>query len=146
MHKFYVSIFQIKYEQEKNRLEITSRIFADDLNDALQQKFKEKTFFGENRHNPSQEKWMQQYLAENFIINVNKKLVQLEYLSYEVEDNVVICYFRIKDIGKVKSISVKNKVLYEIFPEQQNIIQTQISNQKKNLVLTLDKSSGILSY
>ena len=33
VHKFYVSIYQINYNQKKQMLEITSRIFIDDLNE-----------------------------------------------------------------------------------------------------------------
>ncbi|NJM80000.1 MAG: hypothetical protein HC854_10950 [Flavobacterium sp.] len=32
IHKFYVSVTQVDYIQNKNRVEITSRIFIDDLN------------------------------------------------------------------------------------------------------------------
>ena len=35
VHKFYVSIYQINFNQKKQMLEITSRIFIDDLNQVL---------------------------------------------------------------------------------------------------------------
>ena len=31
MHKFYVAIFQVQFVPEKKRIQITSRIFLDDL-------------------------------------------------------------------------------------------------------------------
>lgn len=36
MHKFYVAIFQVQFVPEKKRIQITSRIFLDDLNKALE--------------------------------------------------------------------------------------------------------------
>ena len=34
MHKFYMAIFQVNYAPEKKMLQVTSRIFIDDLNQA----------------------------------------------------------------------------------------------------------------
>jgi hypothetical protein len=35
-HKFYVAVYQINFAPEKEMLQITSRVFADDLNKALE--------------------------------------------------------------------------------------------------------------
>jgi hypothetical protein len=36
-HKFYVAVYQINFAPEKEMLQITSRVFADDLNKALEE-------------------------------------------------------------------------------------------------------------
>ena len=46
-HKFYIAIFQINYATEKKMLQITSRIFIDDLNKVLEKKFHTKTNIGD---------------------------------------------------------------------------------------------------
>lgn len=38
-HKFYVSITKIEYVKEKNSLQIITKIFTDDIEDALQQRY-----------------------------------------------------------------------------------------------------------
>ena len=35
LHRFYTAIYQINYVAEKKMIQITTRIFVDDLNDAL---------------------------------------------------------------------------------------------------------------
>ena len=37
-HKFYVGVFQIDYFKEKKYIQITARLFIDDLEKALQKK------------------------------------------------------------------------------------------------------------
>jgi len=37
-HKFYVGVFQVEYAAEKKMIQITSRIFIDDLNNAMEKK------------------------------------------------------------------------------------------------------------
>ena len=43
-HKFYVSVTQIDYVPSKKRIEITHRIFIDDLEKALEKKYKKKVY------------------------------------------------------------------------------------------------------
>jgi len=38
LHKFYMAVYQINYAPEKKMLQITSRIFIDDLNKTLEKK------------------------------------------------------------------------------------------------------------
>jgi hypothetical protein len=39
MHKFYVSMYQVNYNANAKRIEITTRIFIDDINTALEKKY-----------------------------------------------------------------------------------------------------------
>ena len=64
------------------------------------------------------------YILDNFSLKVNGQLKPINYLSKEMEGNVIICYFNIKDISKIKSLEVKNSALIELNSEQQNIIQS----------------------
>jgi hypothetical protein len=89
---------------------------------------------------------MQKYLAERFKIAVNGKPQQLTYLSNELENNVLICYFRATGIEKIASVKVTSKVLFDFVTEQQNIIQTNINGKKSSLLLTLENPEGTINY
>lgn len=145
-HKFYVGIHQINYAGEKKMLQITSRIFLDDLNNALEKKHKRKFTIGEKTETPEQVALMQKYLIENFDIQVNGKSRPLNYLSNEIESNVIICYFNIREVSKVKTLRISNKILFDLVTEQQNIIQTTVNGQKKSLLLTYDEAAGELTF
>lgn len=144
MHKFYVSIYQINYASEKKMLQITARIFSDDLNDVLLKKYNQTTFLGEQKESAEDVVLMKKYLLENCIIKVNGQQVAINYLSKEMEGNVVICYFNSKDISKIKTIEIKNTALFELDAEQQNIIQTTIYGKKQSLLLVPERPSGVI--
>jgi signal peptidase I len=144
VHKFYVSIYQINYASEKKMLQITSRIFVDDLNDVLRKKFNKKTHLGEENESPDDVILMKKYLLGNFFIKVNGQQKSINYLSKEFEGNVIICYYNIKDVSKIKTLEVQNKVLLDLNSEQQNIIQTTIYGKKQNLLLTNENTKGML--
>lgn len=144
LHKFYVAIYQINYVPQKKMIQITSRIFVDDLNDALENKFHKKTFIGADNETAEDEAMLRKYLAEKFILKINGQQKQMAFLSKELENNVVICYLNIKDITRINSLEVQNSVLTEVFSEQQNIIQSKINDKKENLLLTSEKTKGML--
>jgi hypothetical protein len=144
IHKFYVSIYQIKYAPEKKMLQITSRIFIDDLNEVLYKKYNKKTFLGESNESPEDIVLMKKYILENFSLKVNGQQKNINYLSNELEGNVLICYYNIKEISKIKTLEVKNTALLELNSEQQNIMQSNIYGEKQSLLLSEGTISGRL--
>ena len=144
IHKFYVSIYQINYASEKKMLQITSRLFVDDVNAVLYKKYGKKTYLGEKNESQEDVNLMKKYILDNFSLKVNGQLKPINYLSKEMEGNVIICYYNIKDISKIKSLEVKNSALIELNSEQQNIIQSTIYGEKQSLLLTEGTLSGML--
>lgn len=144
VHKFYVSIYQINFAQEKKMLQITSRIFIDDLNNGLEHHYHKKTHIGESGETPDDIELMKKYMAENFTIKVNGQKKTINYRSKELEGNVVVCYYNVKDISTIGSIEIHNSALTDLNDEQQNIIQTTINGKKQSLLLTADSVNGIL--
>lgn len=144
VHKFYVSIYQINYVPQKKMLQITSRLFIDDLNAALEKKFHKKTFVGTEKETEEAIILMKKYLSEKLIIKVNGVQKPINYLSNEVETNVLVCYFNCKEISKITSLSIEISALLEVNDAQQNIIQANISGDKQSLLLTSDNFKGVL--
>ena len=144
MHKFYVSIYQLNYAPKKKMIQITSRLFIDDVNDALEKKFKKRTYFALENETPEDEVFLKNYFAEKFIIKVNGVSKALNYLSKDIDGNVVICYFSVKDLPKISSVAIENSALMELNEEQQNIIQANINGEKQSLLLTSENFKGML--
>lgn len=126
-------------------LQITSRIFADDLNAVLKKKNGKAAHIGEKNESPEDVILMKKYVLDNFTIKINGQLKPLNYLSKEMEGNVLICYYNIKGISKIKSIEIQNTALFDLNDEQQNIIQTNIYGKKQNLLLTFENVKGLLN-
>ncbi|MFZ4106411.1 DUF6702 family protein [Flavobacterium sp.] len=144
IHKFYMAIYQIDYVPQKKRIQITSRIFVDDLNAAIEKKFHVKTNLGNGQETAQDEVNMKKYLAEKFSLKVNGIVKPMTFLSKEVEANVLICYFRIPDVSKITHLEIENSALTEWNTEQQNIIQANIKGEKQSLMLTSEDFKRVL--
>ena len=105
VHKFYTAIYQIEFVPKKKMIQITTRIFYDDLNEAMGAKYHKRTFVGTEKETPEDLVVLKKYLAEKFIIKVNGQSKPMNFISKEVEDNVLICYLSIKEITKIKTLS-----------------------------------------
>lgn len=145
IHKFYVSVNQIDFVPKKKALEITSRIFIDDLDLALEKKFRKKVYLATSKEVSDSKELLQKYFSDKFSIKVNGQLKTINFLGNEVEENVLICYFNVKEVEKISSLEIKNTILMELY-DQQHIFHTNILGEKQSMLLTNGNTSGVLKY
>jgi hypothetical protein len=147
IHKFYMGVYQINYVPEKKMLQITSRIFVDDLNNALEKKYHKKTFLGTEKESVEDVNLLKKYLTEHFTIKVNGQLKGITFLSKEMEaGDVLVCYSRIKEIDKIKTVEIFNAVLVDWNAEQQNITHVSVLGVKKSVLFTASSRKEVLKY
>lgn len=146
-HKFYVGVFQVNYAAEKKMLQITSRIFIDDLNNAMEKKYHKKSFVGTSKETPADVELLKKYLSEHFLIKVNGQSKAITFLSKEVEaDDVLVCYSRIKDVDKFKTLEISNTILVDWNAEQQNITHISAFDTKRSVLFTDSSRKELLKY
>ena len=68
------------------------------------------------------------------------------YLGKKYETEVVYLFAEIEDIPSIQSIEIKNRILMNTYPEQQNIIKLDINNKKKSFILTADSDKDLLNF
>jgi hypothetical protein len=146
MHKFYVSVTQIDYVAKKNRVEITSRIFIDDLNKVLEKKYNKKIHLASNREIPEAKDLVKNYLKEKMSVSINNKPVEMQFLSTEIDNDVLICYLKVSFSEKITTFGFENSILTEMFSDQQNLLHTDINNEKSSYLLTNSERTAFLKF
>lgn len=145
-HKFYVSVTQIDYVPNKKRVEITSRIFIDDLEKALERKFKKKFYLTTSNEIENAYVLIQEYLKEKIKISINKKSQKIEYLTKEVEGDVLIFYTKIAISKKINTFEIYNSLLTDTYKEQQNIVHLNINGNKNSFLFTNSETNQKIDY
>ena len=146
MHKFYVAIFQVQFVPEKKRIQITSRIFLDDLNKALEKKYHKKTSIGIGSEKPEELLLLKKYFSENLILKVNGQSQSRNYLSSEGEEDVLVTYLTIKEITKIQNLNIQNSLLMDWNSEQQNIMHFTANGTKNSLNFSDSSKIQMLKY
>jgi hypothetical protein len=146
VHKFYMAIFQVNYAPEKKMLQITSRIFVDDLNLAIEKKYGKKVYLGSEKESADDQVVLKKYFVENFQIKVNGQSKPVVFLSKELDGDVLICYCRVTDIAKLHSAEITNTVLTQWNSEQQNILHFTAFGNKQTVLFTASDKTEVLKF
>ncbi len=146
VHKFYVAVYQINYVSDKKMLQVTSRIFIDDLTKTLEKQSGKKCYLATEKESVEDVLLLKKYFSEHFTIKVNGQLKTMLFLSKENEADVLICYCSIKEITKITSLEINNTVLTDWNSDQQNIVHINALGTKKTLLFTDSNKVELLKY
>ncbi|MFV5702259.1 DUF6702 family protein [Flavobacterium sp. XS2P12] len=145
-HKFYMGIYQVNYAPEKKMLQITSRVFIDDLNNALEKKYNKKVYLGTEKESPEEVILLKKYFLEKFSVKVNGQSKSINFLSKELEGDILICYCNVKEITKINTLEIFNTVLIDWNTEQQNITHVTVLGEKKSILFTDSNKGEMLKF
>lgn len=145
-HKFYVAVYQLDYISSKKELQITARLFIDDIEKVLEQKYNKKLQLATPQENNSSNELVLKYLQENCNIYINGKSYSLRYVTKEYEDNVLIVYLKCVSVPKIKKIQINNDVLVSLFPQHQNMMHINNNGNKKSMLLSADNVQQTIEF
>ena len=139
-HKYYVSVTDIEYAAEAKSLQVISRLFVDDMEKVLQERYNDSIKIEDKLVDT----YIEKYYSKKLLIRIDNELKQFNFIGKEIEDDMVHCYFEIENISSIETISVTNKLLFDVFDSQQNITHLKINSKKKSFLFIKDNASGLL--
>ena len=146
MHKYYISVTQINYVKEKESVQITSRLFIDDFENALKTNYDENILLAEKDEAKIIDTYMQRYLQDKIKLRINNKAVTFNFIGKEYEGDIVRCYLEVEHVKSIESFSITNSVLFDLQQDQQNIVKTNINSNNKSVILTYDNPNALLKF
>ncbi len=145
-HPFYVSICQINFNRENSSLEISLKIFADDLAKGLENNGHPRLYIGEDQEDTKTNTYLFEYLKKELSFAVNGKPAEYRFIGKETEDAVVWSYLEIQNVNELKSLQADCTLLTDLFATQSTIIQIEKDKTIKNLLLNRQETSGIVTF
>ena len=146
IHKFYVSVTQINYAEEQKSLQIISRLFIDDMEKVLKERYDAEIRLGSEEDTEKVDKLLQKYLRQKLKIEVNDEEKPLVFIGKEYENDLLLCYLEISDISSLQTITVTNSILMDVFEEQQNIVHVKKGKERKSLILQKELEQSLLKF
>lgn len=144
LHKYYVGLTQIEYNINNKRLEITLKLFTDDLELTLNNQYANTFELGTSAEKKVTNEAINNYVNQKMQIKINGKNAPYKMIGKEFEDDMTLIYFEINGIKNMKSIEVTNKLLFETFEDQHHILKIKSSKTHKNLLLSKNKFKEII--
>lgn len=147
LHPIHLSVSEINYNEKDKALQITSRIFLDDLELSIRNQRKQPDLdLLEPGPGLTTEQLISEYVIKRFSVKLDGKVQKLNFLGFEREDPAVICYIEIENVKKFKTIGVKNEIIMETHDDQSNLIHVTYKGPVKSLRLIRDKSADVLTF
>ena len=146
-HKFYVSVTNISYSDKDQALQITSRIFIDDFEEVLMERYGVVSNLATDSETALADEYIEKYLKTKFLVFIDGEQRQYKVLGKKYDNDIMICYLEIPeiDLGNIKAIAVQNELLTDLFDEQQNVVHFKIKGKKKSFVLIKENNKGMLN-
>ncbi len=145
-HPFYVSICSIDHNAKTKSLEITFKVFTEDLESAVEAQGAERLRLGSENESPKSDQYIQTYLKKRVTIQVDGDTMAFSYVGKEIETDETWCYAEVASVPSVSKLTIRNSLLMERFEAQQNIVHVKVRGKQKSLVLWKDKREGSVEF
>jgi hypothetical protein len=126
-------------------LQITLRIFKDDLSNAISDTYLDQKTDDLNLIDELYFKQVDKYINSKISILIDDKKFEMDYLGLETKNDIYVCYLEIENLPIYSKMVISNKILFEIFDDQQNIIHVKRNDKRQSFIarnnnsfLTLD--------
>ena len=135
-HPYYISVTDIKYKEKEKSLQISCKLFTNDLENALKKIYKKPIDVLHPKDKAETEKLLFDYISKHLQIKVNGKLQNLVFIGYEKEEEAVWTYLEVKNVALPKTMHIENSLLYEYLPQQLNMVHTEMRDKKQSSKVT----------
>lgn len=145
-HPFYVSVTDITHNKSTGTVQVSVRIFFDDLEKALEKKYKTNVDVLKPANRKELEILIAMYIKERLIISSNGKMLDLKYQGYEIEEDAAWCYLETGKVGRIKKLDVENNILFEAYASQSNMIHVTVNGKRQSTKLDNPKSKDSFHF
>lgn len=145
-HPFFVSVTEIQHNQKEKTLEISCKIFTDDFEKTLRQNYKTSVDLLNPKDKAAMDKLVTDYVKKHLQIIADGRLLQLQFVGYEKEEEAIWCYFQVSNIAAIKKIEVNDNLLYEYKKEQINLLHVIVNGIRKSTKLDNPESNASFQF
>lgn len=147
LHAFHVSICDIEHNPESKALQISQRIFIDDLEAGLKAFHNLEmvdTYKPKDAH--KLDSLMEGYFAKKLFISVDGSPKVFKYLGSELEGDARWAYLEVEGISNFKEAEVSNLILLEAFDDQENIVHFKANGKLRSYRLNKHEKAVTFQY
>ncbi|MEO8760164.1 MAG: DUF6702 family protein [Bacteroidia bacterium] len=136
VHPYYVSVTEIKHNAVKKTVEISCRMFTDNIENAIEKLNKTQLDLLHPKDRNEANKLLLDYINKHLVIKVNQKIITFKFIGYEKEEEAIWCYLEADNIENVKNILIENSLLYDFLPAQINMMHITVNDKRQSTKVT----------
>lgn len=145
-HPFHVSVTQMEYKEEDKALQISSKVFLDDLEQAYNEHYGTKTDLWEMRDDAETDSLLGAFFTHHLKIWINGKQEEVVYLGNETDLDATWGYFEIYRVRKIKELKVSYTFGMAQFDDQVNLVHLEYGEEGESVRLDRRTTEETISF
>jgi hypothetical protein len=146
IHPFFVSMTDINYNSKEKELEISVRIFTDDLENVLRKYHNIKIDILHPADLKQMNDFVNDYIRKHLQLQVNGTPVQMSFLGYEQQSESIWSYFEVKNITAVQKVSIINSLLHDYNTNQVNMLHIKANDKEYSYKLDYPNANASFNF
>jgi hypothetical protein len=140
-HKYYVSTTDIYHKPKQQQLQLVVRVFTDDFSRALSAYAKQDISLDPDTQ-PADivAQYISNYFKDRFIVHEPTETTSFSFVGWEYKQDQTHLYASFDDIPEMDILAWSNSFLFDVFPDQKNIVTLSTSMVKKSFLHTKDQN------
>lgn len=145
-HPFYVSVTEIAHNEKDKTIEISCKIFTDDLEATLKQNYKTSVDLSDGNRQALNNTYIKDYINKHLKVAADGKVIKLNYVGFEKDNEATYCYFEGIQVPSPKNLDVINSILQDYTNQQINIIHVTVKGKRQSLKLDFPDQKASFSF
>ena len=145
-HPFFVSVIEINHNAKEATVEVSVRVFTEDMEKTLQKYATAKIDIANPADNAFLEKQLSNYINQKLQLKIDGKPVTMNYVGHEIQKESVWCYLEVPKIADMKKLELNCTFLYDFEKTQSNIFHVKSRNIEKSFKLDNPKSITMFDF
>ncbi|HEV7351022.1 DUF6702 family protein [Telluribacter sp.] len=138
-HEYHVSVTQMQYNPAQKALEISIRVFTDDLEKALSVENNNQRFVVNN--NDQNGTYIERYLRKSFVLTDSRQQQRpFQYVGKEQEADATWIYLEVPVPENLAGWTLQNNLMMEVFSDQMNMLNLKLPTGKKTILFKKGQS------
>ena len=133
-HKFYVSTTTVFYDVEEQSLEVTVKVFIDDMELFLRQ-WDPTIRLDATYESKNVNALMENVIPKQLNISAERTPLSIVFLGKEYKNDVLACYLEVSLPSFPQTLIIENTLLFSLFDTQQNIVHFKTKAFRKSFLL-----------
>ena len=141
-HPYFVSMTELTYNPKEKTMEITVRIFTNDLEKELAGFCHCRADLIQEQNHKKMEEILKSYLSKHLKISINRKERVPLWLGYQNEEESTWCFMEIPTEAP-EIIRIENRILFGTQEKQLNFVRFKKPGFDKTIQLANPESSAV---
>lgn len=121
-------------------------MFTNDFEAALEKVTHAKVDLSDLKNKAATDKLIADYVEKHLLLKVDGRVVALQFVGSEKEEDGTWSYFQVNNITSLKKIDVSNNLLYDSFNQEINIMHASAGGVKKSTRLDYPATAASFEF